>query len=443
MNKAILAELARCAKQVFECLDIKPGTYTAYELSQNKDKNGNYLHWEYQGEQKDFKIQVEKFTLWFAPEYVFLNLYKMEKLCRATQKDKARFTREEKRGKPVYSFRMELGKQHKDVCQYADGSSNDRLENVLIDVERNRIVASSGRVLNSCPVSLTDVCGELPDTEQIVLNPKWMKKLTGQSTVSVYKKDEVYVAEISHESGEVYTQATIGWFPKWEKVIPDKGSLNWMSVSNVDNVRKFVTSIVKQVGKSDMPMTLYIETFAGKTEAVLSAEVESKESLCAILLNNPCRFNMKIALRSDLLLKVLTYWNGSMGFVDVDRGVLVGSEYDADILLMPMFSEQSKRIEVVSIEENRIEQKQIEKERVEEKNENKGINQDTMRSQKVFSMIPIKNVGQYDKVPESGMAKSVRNRFKIPSWDISGSTRHIKCRRARDDTILYLHRTGE
>ena len=109
-NRAILAELAKVAKDYFSKLSIPAGTYTASELaSGKKGKEEIKMSASEDVAWSRHIVEVESFRCEFRSKNVFSLLAKFEKITGVSQKDKVRFVRMNESDDIYFSFFADFG----------------------------------------------------------------------------------------------------------------------------------------------------------------------------------------------------------------------------------------------------------------------------------------------------------------------------------------------
>lgn len=218
-NRAIVAELAKIAKDYFAELSIPAGTYTASELANGK-KGKEEIVMSAPDEIRDalHVVRVESFRCQFTSESVFSLLAKFEKLAGVGQKEKAHFVRMNESENVPCSFTADFGKGAKwAVNQVTKDVARFPMTCALLNVERGELVASDGYMLSVTSVPVTELSGELLEFP-VLLNAEMIKNLKGKCHVRVLQ-DGITVED---ESGKQYTHTYESCrYPNYIRVIPD------------------------------------------------------------------------------------------------------------------------------------------------------------------------------------------------------------------------------
>lgn len=218
-NRAIVAELAKIAKDYFAELSIPAGTYTASELANGK-KGKEEIVMSAPDEIRDalHVVRVESFRCQFTSESVFSLLAKFEKLGGVGQKEKAHFVRMNESENVPCSFTADFGKGAKwAVNQVTKDVARFPMTCALLNVERGELVASDGYMLSVTSVPVTELSGELLEFP-VLLNAEMIKNLKGKCHVRVLQ-DGITVED---ESGKQYTHTYESCrYPNYIRVIPD------------------------------------------------------------------------------------------------------------------------------------------------------------------------------------------------------------------------------
>lgn len=218
-NRAILAELAKVAKDYFAELSIPSGTYTASELASGK-KGKEKIKMSAPDEISRARhiIRVESFRCEFTSESVFSLLAKFEKLAGVGQKEKAHFVRMAEPEGVVCSFVADFGKGVKWAANHvANDDARPIMNCACLNVERAELVASDGHILSVANAPISELSGELPESA-VMLNSEMIKNLKGKCLIRVTRGG--IVAE--SESGKEYTHDyDFGRYPNYRNVIPD------------------------------------------------------------------------------------------------------------------------------------------------------------------------------------------------------------------------------
>lgn len=185
-NRAILAELAKVAKDYFSKLSIPAGTYTAAELSSGK-KEKEEIKMNAPEEIREAKhiVSVGLFRCEFPSERVFDLVYKFEKLSGIGQKDKMHFVRMAEPECVVCSFVADFGKGIRWLENHIrkDGLY-PQLGNVCLNLERSELVATDSHIISISNIEISEFSGKKPDFS-ILLNSEMIKNLKGECYIRV------------------------------------------------------------------------------------------------------------------------------------------------------------------------------------------------------------------------------------------------------------------
>lgn len=218
-NRTILAELKPIAKEVFEWMNIHPGTYTAAELAScKKGKEEIKISMPDRIRETTHFVSVGSFRCKFPSEKVFELIYKFEKLSGVGQKDKLHFVRMNETDDIYFSFFADFGKGIKWAANHV-GNDNvyPTMNHALLNFERSEIVATDGHILSVTNLPITEPCGE-PLNFPILLNMEMIKSLKGKCYIQMMK-DGITAED---ESGMQYThEYELNRYPNYLDVIPD------------------------------------------------------------------------------------------------------------------------------------------------------------------------------------------------------------------------------
>lgn len=245
-NRAIVAELAKIAKDYFAELSIPAGTYTASELANGK-KGKEEIVMSAPDEIRDalHVVRVESFRCQFTSESVFSLLAKFEKLAGVGQKEKAHFVRMNESENVPCRFTADFGKGAKwAVNQVTKDVARFPMTCALLNVERGELVASDGYMLSVTSVPVIELSGELPEFP-VLLNAEMIKNLKGKCHVRVLQ-DGITVED---ESGKQYVHKyELNRYPNYLNVIPDVS--DELRATFTPNAVKSISSLLKSAKKT-------------------------------------------------------------------------------------------------------------------------------------------------------------------------------------------------
>lgn len=219
LNRAILAELVPIAKNVFDGLNIQPGTYTAAELASGK-KGKEEISMSAPDEimETTHVVSVGSFRCEFTSENVFALVHKFEKLSGLGQKDKINFVRMNESDDIYFSFFADFGKGIRWAANHVRNDGVIHIMNhALLNFERSELVATDGHILSVTNVQITEPCGE-PLKFPILLNTEMIKNLKGKCYIQMLK-DGITAED---ESGKQYVHKyELYRYPNYLSVIPN------------------------------------------------------------------------------------------------------------------------------------------------------------------------------------------------------------------------------
>lgn len=329
-NRQILSELAKIANEVFEALKIKEGTYTASELANNKDRNGENIVAEISHDMgnKEYEVCVNTFKCKFLAPAVFGLVWKFEQLAKVPQKDKARFTRIKKADNVVCSFSFILTKEAKSLYRLAKGDKyRDIMNNVYIDAKNSYIVSCCmGWTLNAKEIEISDFTGNLK-SDILVRNKDFATLSEGVCKVEATETDYI----ITDEKGNI-VKGTLGRFPNWKACVPKTNGLNKI----VFKEPKYIYKSVKALKEGEI-------TFSG-VKGECNVKLESSKGVFTFE-TDVLPFDFHFRLGVENFISSCKSWDGTIFASSNHTGIIFGSDKLYLILIMPRLEQETHNME--------------------------------------------------------------------------------------------------
>lgn len=323
-NMAILDQLYNIALGVWSLMEKHiTGSFTASEVCKLIDKE---LQWGENDEEQKHEVTIGDFHCEFPTKKVFQIVGCFENLARIGNKCKL-FVAEEK-GETVGSVTFKVSKIFKDLCKFAGDKYclNPALQNILIDTERNCLVATDGQRMKVQPVTIFEKSG---DTKRMLINAKdfgrmcsKMKgKFTYRMTARKEKVDYDEVTKVKFEgvsSGTRYDYV----YPQWASVFQKKSRELCVSVLDWQSVCSFMkTNDVRSIGIKGNKGENHVTFEAGKSDE-LYVDFASGTSTMKSFVGDTIKHSFHVFFSKSTLMTVqsagiMTLWLGTKGNIPV------------------------------------------------------------------------------------------------------------------------------
>lgn len=238
---------------------------------------------------------------------------------------------------PECTFSMNVPTEAKNLAKFVEKIGiRKSLANIFIDVDRQKLVASNGKILQSVDIEISDLQTN-SEKPYCYIDPKDIKNLTGECRVAGNSKKTVIV----NERGEAYGCCCSEIFPPYaslllKKRINTRGRLCF----GKDGIKKLIT-FVKLTAKYG---EIYLEVHSNSREAlitsVFAAAPEGREEI-KIKLKQKALCDARVCFETGNFYDVIrSAWNGTVWLSKFDLAQYFDSKNAEVTLLMPYSTDE-------------------------------------------------------------------------------------------------------
>lgn len=214
---AILNKLYEIAETIWQKMTRKvQGSFRANEITKNL---GEAFCW---GEDIDFNqpfhVEVGSFSCEFTASYIFHFVSKFESIA-GIGKNAHQFVFQMENSKEIGSVCFQATKNMVELCDFVcKNSCIKSMMSILIDAEKNRLVATDSHKILAMPITITKKSG---DTNNLLINAKaWKKMCAKMKEGKTYKLEAVKLNDCEETTALEFEGLTSyepfsGRFPNW------------------------------------------------------------------------------------------------------------------------------------------------------------------------------------------------------------------------------------
>lgn len=214
---AILNKLYEIAETIWQKMTRKvQGSFRANEITKNL---GEAFCW---GEDIDFNqpfhVEVGSFNCEFSAAYIFHFVSKFESIA-GIGKNAHQFVYRMENSKEIGSVCFQATKNMVELCDFVcKNSCIKSMMSILIDAEKNRLVATDSHKILAMPITITQKSG---DTNNLLINAKaWKKMCAKMKEGKTYKLEAVKLNDCEETTALEFEGLTSyepfsGRFPNW------------------------------------------------------------------------------------------------------------------------------------------------------------------------------------------------------------------------------------